>query len=176
MSKFKGRYDLTRPKRALCWLCNKALEHVNGTLVFAEFTLPNGAIVKMHKVCAKDFKENPCSYDDQEFTLDKISASWLGHGKQIPIGKMMAWLIKEIERRDAIDMEEAQRRIELRFWLRLKEAEAQLTNLQHKVAETADKCGVPHDNDFEASETLDRIAEFYIDEMAHGDRNSELKD
>ena len=48
--------------KPLCWLCNKKLERVRGVLIFAEFTLPNGAIVKMHKVCAKDFKENPCSY------------------------------------------------------------------------------------------------------------------
>ena len=39
---------------------------------------------------------------DQKFTLDEISASWLGHGKQIPIGQMMAWLIKEVERLSAL--------------------------------------------------------------------------
>jgi hypothetical protein len=39
---------------------------------------------------------------NQKFTLDEISASWLGHGKQIPIGQMMAWLIKEVERLSAL--------------------------------------------------------------------------
>jgi len=34
----------------------------------------------------------------KQFTLEEISASWLGHGKQIPIGESMAWLIKEVER------------------------------------------------------------------------------
>lgn len=47
----------------LCWLCNKRLEYVRGKLIFTEIALPNQATVKMHKVCAKDFKENPCSYE-----------------------------------------------------------------------------------------------------------------
>ena len=35
---------------------------------------------------------------DKQFTLEEITASWLGTGKKIPIGQMMAWLIKEVER------------------------------------------------------------------------------
>jgi hypothetical protein len=34
----------------------------------------------------------------EHFTLEEITASWLGHGKQIPISQMMAWLIREVER------------------------------------------------------------------------------
>jgi hypothetical protein len=30
-------------------------------------------------------------------TLDDITASWLGHGKQIPVGKMMQWLIWRVQ-------------------------------------------------------------------------------
>ncbi len=38
-----------------------------------------------------------------------------------------------------------------------------LDDLEHKVAETASLCGVPHDNDFTADETLNRIVDFYAD-------------
>ena len=34
----------------------------------------------------------------KNYTLEEITASWLGHGKQIPIGESMAWLIREVER------------------------------------------------------------------------------
>jgi len=46
----------------LCWLCNKRLMYVAGRLCFVEFELPNGAKVKMHKVCEKDYRENPTTY------------------------------------------------------------------------------------------------------------------
>lgn len=47
----------------LCWLCNKRLTYYNEILNFQLVNLPNGTTVKMHKVCAKDFKEHPDSYE-----------------------------------------------------------------------------------------------------------------
>jgi hypothetical protein len=48
----------------LCWLCNKRLQHARDqvSLIFQSFTLPNGVEVKMHKVCAADFRKNPDTY------------------------------------------------------------------------------------------------------------------
>lgn len=110
-----------------------------------------------------------------EYTLDDISASWLGHGKKIPIGESMAWLIKEVEslhnrlvNAGEVERTMTQQIAELnREHNYLKEQADKLDELEHKVAETAEKCGVSHDNDFNANETLDRIAGFYLDEVAH---------
>ncbi len=43
----------------LCWLCNKRLQYVRDQMIFVPVALPNGSEVKMHKVCADDFKKNP---------------------------------------------------------------------------------------------------------------------
>jgi hypothetical protein len=51
--------------------------------------------------------------------------------------------------------------------LKIARLQSELDELEHKVAETAEKCGIPHTNDFDASETLNRIAGFYLDEIAH---------
>lgn len=55
----------------LCWLCNGKLEYVKGKLIYSLFELPNKAEVKMHKVCAKDFKEYPDSYWSQRAWSEK---------------------------------------------------------------------------------------------------------
>ena len=44
-----------------------------------------------------------------------------------------------------------------------KEAEDEYGELCHYVAQTAARCNVPYECDFTPQETLDRIAEFYLD-------------
>ena len=57
----------------LCWRCNKRLIYYNEILIFRRVNLPNGTTVKTHKVCAQDFKENPCSYDSNSRSAVRLS-------------------------------------------------------------------------------------------------------
>ena len=41
---------------------------------------------------------------------------------------------------------------------------ATANELQHAVATTASECGIPHTNDSNAFETLDRISSWYLEE------------
>lgn len=59
---------------------------------------------------------------------------------------------------------------------RLKAKLAEAEELQHHIAKTASDCGVAHDNDFDAAETLDRIAEFYNDLKAQLAEERALKE
>lgn len=56
-----------------------------------------------------------------------------------------------------------------RSFAEIAQLKAESNELQHAVAECAGKCGVPHDNDFTAQETLDRISGWFLELKAERD-------